>query len=405
MMVGNEELKRAEYALCGRILAGDWAGVVAAGVEDSEQFFFPAAREVYKVAKANGGDAAAVFVALAGRELDGGNADDVLTAMEGAGDTSAAVEGYARVVLDAWRARGAQRAHVEIARAIESGNAEGLAYWRGELAKVEDADVGGGGGGLVLVPDAELVARNSPPPEPVVEGLLNVGEVGLLTAPAKAGKSWFLLQLAKSVAAGVPFLGRATRQGPVVYVNAEVAEVAWEGRSRAVNEALDIPPPPVYHASTRGQKNVTLATLPTVLRRALRGARVERVALVIIDPFYALVDEKMDENNAGDVKAVMFAFQHLAVELGAAVMVAHHTGKGDVGAKSTGDRARGSSAFAGSPDAFFTLTPTGAPEEHRWKFDGRRRNGISPEPRTLQWAFPLWEDMGAAEPDSGDGRR
>lgn len=144
-----------------------------------------------------------------------------------------------------------------------------------------------------------------------------------------------------------------------------------------------------------------MATLPAVLRRALRGVRVERAALIIIDPFYALVDEKMDENNAGDVKAVMFAFQHLAVELGAAVIVAHHTGKGDVGAKSAGDRARGSSAFAGSPDAFFTLTPTGAPEEHRWKFDGRRRNGISPEPRTLQWEFPLWEDVGAAEPDAG----
>lgn len=405
MMGGSEELKRAEFSLCGRILAGDWAGVVAAGVEESDQFFYPAARAVFAVAKENGGDAAAVFVTFAGRELDGGKADEVLEEMVQAGDTSATVEGYARVVLEEWRKRGAHRAHVEIARGIESGNAEAVAYWRGELAKVEDADVGDGGGGLVLVPDAELVARNSPPPEPVVEGLLNVGEVGLLTAPAKAGKSWFLLQLAKCVAAGVPFLGRETRAGPVVYVNAEVGEVAWEGRSRIVNEALGILPPPVYHASTRGQKGVTLATLPAVLRRALREVRVDRVALIVIDPFYALVDEKMDENNAGDVKAVMFAFQHLAVELGAAVMVAHHTGKGDVGAKSANDRARGSSAFAGSPDAFFTMTPTGAPEDHRWKFDGRRRNGIGPEPRTLQFDFPLWADVGAAEPESGDGRR
>lgn len=400
MIGGSEELKRAEYALCGRILAGDWAEVVAAGVEESEELYYPAAREVYRVAKAHDGDAAATLCALAGQLLDGSQAEEVLDEMEKAGDTAAAIEGYARIVLKAWRTRGAYRAHAEIAKAIESGNAQSAEKWRVELLQYEAADRGEAGG-FSLVSDAELSALDTPPPVPVVEGFLDVGEVALLTAPAKAGKSWLLLQMAKCVAAGIPFLGKVTRPGPVVYVNAEVGRDAWKRRSDAVNEALGIPPPPVFHASTRGQKNVTLATLPTVLKLALKAERVERVALIVVDPFYALVGAKMDEDKAADVKAVFFDFQRLAVELGAAVIVAHHTGKGDVGAKSANDRARGSSAFAGSPDAFFTLTPTGAVEERRWKLDGRRRNGIDPEPRTLQFDFPLFADVGAADGDTG----
>ncbi len=395
---GGELVRTAEYALCGRVLLGEWEAVVAAGVSDAEQFVLPETRAVWKVAQEHKGDAAAVYEAMDGQTLDDRPADKVLRKMEDDAVSGTLTDAYAKIVTDAWRKRGRVRAYEELAKAAGSDDAEAVSYWSGKLAEYEtDA----GGGGLALVSDVDLHALDVPPPVPVVEGLLDVGEVGLLTAPAKAGKSWFLLQMAKCVAAGVPFLGRTTRQGAVCYINAEVGADAWKRRSDAVTDALGIQPPPVYHASTRGQRNVTLLTLPVVLRKSLKAVGLERVALVIVDPFYALVDEKMDENNASDVKAVMFEFQRLAVELGAAVVVCHHTGKGDAGAKSAGDRARGSSAFAGSPDAFFTLTPTGTPEENLWKLDGRRRNGIGPEPRTLQFEFPLWRDIGPASGDIG----
>ncbi len=395
---GGEMTRTAEYALCGRVLLGEWDAVVAAGVSDAEQFVLPETRAVWKVAQEHGGDAAAIYTAMEGQTLDGRPADEVLSEMEDAGVSGALTDAYAKIVTGAWRKRGRVSAYEGLAKAVGADDAEAVSYWSGKLAEYEtDA----GGGGLALVSDADLHAMAVPPPVPVVEGLLDVGEVGLLVGAAKAGKSWFLLQMAKCVAAGVPFLGRATRQGAVCYINAEVGADAWKRRSDAVTDALGIQPPPVYHASTRGQRNVTLLTLPVVLRKALKAVSVERVALVIVDPFYALVDERMDENNASDVKAVMFEFQRLAVELGAAVVVAHHTGKGDVGAKSAGDRARGSSAFAGSPDAFFTLTPTGTPEENLWKLDGRRRNGIGPEPRMLQFEFPLWRDIGPATEETG----
>lgn len=395
---GGEIARTAEYALCGRVLLGEWEAVVAAGVSNAEQFVLPETRAVWKVAQEHKGDAGAVYEAMDGQTLDGRPANKVLREMEDEGVSGTLTDSYAKILLDAWRKRGRVRSYEELAKAVESDDDKAVSYWSGKLAEYEtDA----GGGGLALVSDADLHALDVPPPVPVVEGLLDVGEVGLLTAPAKAGKSWFLLQMAKCVAAGIPFLGKATRQGAVCYINAEVGADAWKRRSDAVTDALGIQPPPVYHASTRGQRNVTLLTLPVVLRKALKAVGVERVALVIVDPFYALVDEKMDENNASDVKAVMFEFQRLAVELGAAVVVCHHTGKGDAGAKSAGDRARGSSAFAGSPDAFFTLTPTGTPEENLWKLDGRRRNGIGPEPRTLQFEFPLWRDIGPASGDIG----
>ena len=409
MKNGNDqelrELRRAEYATCGAIMAGAMEEVKRRGITASS-FYFPAPRRVFKTVErlateGKAADAMAVADTLAGEVLDGAPVDEVVDDMNGAYTTSALLPAFCETVLGGKRRRDLTRAARALAEAAEGGDAEQIAAARGRLAEVEADGNDGAGRGLVLVSDAELAARNTPPPAPVVVGLLDVGEVGLLSAPAKAGKSWFLLQMAKCVASGIPFLGRETRQGPAVYVNAEVGEEAWKRRSDAVNVALGIPPPPVYHASTRGQCGVTLATLPMVLKSALSAVKVARAALVVVDPFYALVGEKMDEDKADDVRRVFFDLQRLAVELGGAVMVAHHTGKGDAGTKSVNDRARGSSAFAGSPDAFFSLVPTS--EEGVVKLDGRRRNGMGPEPRALRWSYPLWEDVGTVESDAAVG--
>jgi hypothetical protein len=58
----------------------------------------------------------------------------------------------------------------------------------------------------------------------IVEGIVAPG-LTLLAAPPKMGKSYFVLQMAQCVAAGVPFLGRQTRKVKVSYFDLE----EWEG--------------------------------------------------------------------------------------------------------------------------------------------------------------------------------
>lgn len=391
-------LRRAEYAVCGAAMRDGLDEVRKAGIR-RETFYFPAPRRVFAeveklAAEGKAADARAVGDALAGETLDGAPADEAVTEMDDAYTTKALLPAFVEEVVTGFRRREEVREAKGLIQALEDGNAGEIAAARARLAECSKA--GAAGRGLVLVPDGELVARNSPPPVELVDGLLAVGELALLAAPAKSGKSWFLLQMAKAIAAGVPFLERATRQGPVVYVNSEVGEVAWEGRSRFVNEAMGIAPSYLFHACTRGQ-GVTLANIVERLKSGMDAAGLAEVGAIVIDPFYSLAGG-VDENAAGEVAAVMLGLQRLAEEVGAAVIVAHHTGKGDAGSKGIFDRARGSSAFGGSVDVFMSLTARGG--EGRMVLDVVRRNGRSPGPRTLQFDFPIWSDVGEAEPDT-----
>src|SRR5439155_18507176 len=55
----------------------------------------------------------------------------------------------------------------------------------------------------------------------LVEGLLPLGGLSLLAAKPKVGKSTLARNLALAVARGEPFLDRAVRPGPVVYLALE----------------------------------------------------------------------------------------------------------------------------------------------------------------------------------------
>lgn len=400
-------LHRAEYAVCGAAMAGEFEEVRKAGIT-AKTFYFPAPRRVFGIVAERSAegwavDEMAVADALAGEVLDGEKADEVVSQMKDAFTTREKLSVFLEEVAGAFRWREEEREARGLIQALQDGNSGEIAAARSRLAECSKA--GTARRGLVLVSDGDLTARNSPPPVELVEGLLAVGELALIAAPAKAGKSWFLLQMAKAMAAGVDFLGRPTRQGPVVYVNSEVGEQAWERRSRFVNEAMGIDPPALFHACTRG-KEVTLSNLVEQLRGGIDAAGLAKVAAIVIDPFYSLAGG-IDENAAGEVAAVMLGLQRLAEEIGAAVIVAHHTGKGDTGTRNLFDRARGSSAFGGSVDTYMSLAERSGTAGI--VLEVARRNGRAPEPRTLQFDFPLWLDAGEAEQETagvgGVGRR
>jgi hypothetical protein len=246
-----------------------------------------------------------------------------------------------------------------------------------------------------------MCERNTPLPSPIIDGLLNRGEVSLLAAKSKAGKSWLLLQVAKCVGAGVPFLGFPTVGGTCVFLNTEIADAAWEERCRRQNEALGIFAPRIAHASTRGEE-ITIRNVIPLLKAAILQKGIEQVDLICIDPYYTLT-AGLDENAAGEVTAAMLGFQKMAEQLNAAIWIAHHFAKGDAAGKAQLDRGSGSGVFARSVDNFFTLTEDGG----RMIFEATRRNNASPKPLELSFEYPIWRRLGeaAAIVPKGPGRR
>jgi AAA domain len=124
--------------------------------------------------------------------------------------------------------------------------------------------------------------------EYIIEGLVPKQSISLLVGDSGLGKSPFLYQAAISVAAGVPFLGKAVRPGRVLYMDSEngIAQV-WDTISR-VSSFLGLSDVPdgllmwnLNDASGFGQKGNELEDL----------VREFRPDWVIIDPINSVFND------------------------------------------------------------------------------------------------------------------
>ena len=116
-----------------------------------------------------------------------------------------------------------------------------------------------------------------------VEGLLPSGGLSALAGKPKAGKTTLARQLAVAVAQGIPFLGRATQQGPVLYfaIEEKESEVKEHFQSLGLCES-----DPVSILCGAVQKHESVAMLAATLRTA------KETNLVIIDPIFRFVNVK-----------------------------------------------------------------------------------------------------------------
>ena len=76
---------------------------------------------------------------------------------------------------------------------------------------------------MVLTSASELMVKDIPPIDFLVDGLLPQG-LALLAAPPKYGKSWMALDLCLAVASGADFLGHKTHQADTYYMALEDSE-------------------------------------------------------------------------------------------------------------------------------------------------------------------------------------
>lgn len=194
----------------------------------------------------------------------------------------------------------------------------------------------------------------------LIEGLFRKGRKGILTADSKAGKSFFAIELAISVAAGRPFLGRNCVKSKVCYFNYEIEEKEFMDRVKVVARELDIPVEEFVDnfkiVHMRGMSiplSKMAGNIIAMMLTEYKNTR-ESFSLIILDPIYKITAG--DENSAEAVGRFCNNLDKIAHETGCAIFYTHHHAKGDQGGKKAMDRGSGSGVFARDPDLMIDLT-------------------------------------------------
>lgn len=198
--------------------------------------------------------------------------------------------------------------------------------------------------------------KDKPPEEdPVVEGLFDMADKVPIIGPSKSRKSFFVLQLALSLAAGRPSflgwtIGRARR---VLLVQMEIKESNCHRRIRSMVEAMGID---AHEVAGRMKIMNSRVAVPAFSQIEL-AAREFEAEVIIFDPLYKMLAG--DENLAKDMKPTLAEFDRLAERTGAAVVFVHHSTKGYAGDRAARDRAAGSGVIARDFDSALFIS------EHR----------------------------------------
>jgi RecA-family ATPase len=204
------------------------------------------------------------------------------------------------------------------------------------------------------------LGTSASPVDWVITGLIPRGMVTLLTAEGGAGKSMLEQAACESVAAGVPFLGKATQKGSAAGLFAEdPAEVLHWRHERICKEyGIDQAAiaPRCFIASYFGFDGVlwkewSPTPLMQELETELRG--IPDLVLVAIDNA-ALVYAGM-ENDRHEVTQFMAALNGMAARLKIALVLSTHKSKSNDG--STLRAASGSTAWVNAARQVLELQP------------------------------------------------
>lgn len=205
-----------------------------------------------------------------------------------------------------------------------------------------------------MIDAVDLIEQEFVRPPEIVTGLMHRGSKIMLAGGSKTFKTWTFMDLAVSIACGVPWWDFPTAQGRVLYVNFEIQDVFFRERLLSICDAKNVTltPGQLDYQGLRGFAGDASKIVQELLPR-LEG---REYALIIIDPIYKCYGDR-EENSATAMADLLNQFEKLAVQSGAAVLYGHHFSKGNQSGKDSIDRASGSGAFARDADTIITMTP------------------------------------------------
>lgn len=215
-------------------------------------------------------------------------------------------------------------------------------------------------------------------PRWLVDTLWARGAVGVLGGAPKSCKSWLALELAVSVATGTPCLGvfDVDHPGPVLLYMAEDAAPVVKARLAGLcrTRAIDLASAPVHVITT------PVLRLDRGRDQARLRAAVRQLAprLLVLDPFVRL--HRIDENDAGEVSALLGYLRALQRQHDVAVLVVHHARKNGAAGAQAGLSLRGSGDFHAWGDSNLYLRR----QKDTLLLTIEHRAAAAPEPLRLQ---------------------
>ncbi len=163
--------------------------------------------------------------------------------------------------------------------------------------------------------------ENFPPPDPLIDGLLDLDTVTVLYGPSGHFKSFVALDIALSVAKGSWWHRQTTRQGRVLYIAAEGVPGMWERiHAWRTQEQVAVPDDLLF---LPGALNLADSGNAVALGEVIAALGVR---LLVVDTL-ARCAVGLDENSARDMGRLVANVDLVRQATGACVLLVHHSGK------------------------------------------------------------------------------
>ena len=120
----------------------------------------------------------------------------------------------------------------------------------------------------------------------------------------------------------------------------------------------------------------------------LRGIPPRRFSMIVIDAFYRVVPDGIDENSNAQMAGIYNLIDSYADRLESSFVLVHHSSKGNQAGKAVTDVGSGAGSMSRATDAHLILRPH--EEEDVVVLDAAVRSFAPVEPLCLRWHFPLW---------------
>lgn len=230
-----------------------------------------------------------------------------------------------------------------------------------------------------------LIDDHKPLPPQLIEGLLYKGSTMVYGGGSKTNKTFAMMDMAVSVAAGTSWWNLNTIKGRVLYLDFELQEAFFRERLEKISNAKGVNMEVLDDIDVWNLRGHA-ADLTDIVDEIIQRIKDTTYSLIIIDPIYKVLGNR-DENSAGDINSLMNELDKIAVASGASIVVGHHFSKGNQAGKESMDRVSGSGVFGRAPDAVVIITKH--EQEDVYTVETTLRNHKRLDPFCVRWEHPL----------------
>jgi len=235
----------------------------------------------------------------------------------------------------------------------------------------------------------DLLRANLPPISFIMQDFLTVGGVYLLAGGSKMGKTWLSLDMSISISQGMPFMGKATKKTPVLYIDRESSETSLKSRILAMHKnGVDLSNWSYIHKCNCLFDGLQEHLCELIERYGYKLIFIDVFAKIRSEPDKGMSEYKHDYKDIG-------ALKEIAEKYNACFVILHHQRK----MKDEDDifnTMSGSTGLMGAPDGAILLARKRGASDAILHTEGRDIRG---DQYSIRWDDTklMWQYIGRSE--------